>query len=82
MVENLLSVTRIRDTETQVTKSLRTAGGGGLRGGTAGSTSAFPDATVHVTVPDEFIMVPMDATLLIEQVIINLLETPITRTLG
>lgn len=79
MVENLLSVTRIRDTETQVTKSSEP-----LEEVASEAVQRFhkrlPDATVHVTVPDEFIMVPMDATL-IEQVIINLLETQsITRT--
>lgn len=79
MVENLLSVTRIRDTETQVTKSSEP-----LEEVASEAVQRFhkrlPDATVHVTVPDEFIMVPMDATL-IEQVIINLLETrSITRT--
>ena len=75
MVENLLSVTRIRDTETQVTKSSEP-----LEEVASEAVQRFhkrlPDATVHVTVPDEFIMVPMDATL-IEQVIINLLENAV-----
>lgn len=33
----------------------------------------IPDANIQITLPDEFVLVPMDA-LLIEQVIINLLE--------
>lgn len=36
----------------------------------------LPDSKVDVKVPDEFLMVPMDATL-IEQVIINLLENAV-----
>ena len=75
MVENLLSVTRIRDSDTQVTKSSEP-----LEEVASEAVQRFhkrlPDAIVHVTVPDEFIMVPMDATL-IEQVIINLLENAV-----
>ena len=75
MVENLLSVTRIRDSETQVTKSSEP-----LEEVASEAVQRFhkrlPDTVVHVTVPDEFIMVPMDATL-IEQVIINLLENAV-----
>lgn len=75
MVENLLSVTRIRDTGAQVTKSAEP-----LEEVAAEAVQRFhkrlPDAVIHVTVPDDFIMVPMDATL-IEQVIINLLENAV-----
>ncbi len=75
MVENLLSVTRIRDTGAQVTKVPEP-----LEEVAAEAVQRFhkriPDAVVHVTVPDEFIMVPMDATL-VEQVIINLLENAV-----
>jgi len=75
MVENLLSVTRIRDSETQVTKSSEP-----LEEVASEAVQRFhkrlPDTVVHVTVPDEFIMVPMDATL-IEQVLINLMENAI-----
>ena len=75
MVENLLSVTRIRDTGAHVTKSSEP-----LEEVASEAVQRFhkriPNAVVHVTVPDEFIMVPMDATL-IEQVIINLLENAV-----
>lgn len=75
MVENLLSVTRIRDTGAQVNKTLEP-----LEEVASEAVQRFhkrlPEAAVHVTVPDEFIMVPMDATL-IEQVIINLLENAV-----
>ena len=36
----------------------------------------LPDAKINVKIPDDFIMIPMDATL-IEQVLINLLENGI-----
>lgn len=75
MVENLLSVTRIRDTGAHVTKHLEP-----LEEVVSEALQRFrkrlPGATVHVTIPDELVMVPMDATL-IEQVIINLLENAV-----
>jgi two-component system sensor histidine kinase KdpD len=75
MVENLLSVTRIRDTGAHVTKQLEP-----LEEVVSEALQRFrkrlPNAIVHVSVPDELIMVPMDATL-IEQVIINLLENAV-----
>ena len=36
----------------------------------------FPNCQIHASVPDEFIMIPMDATLII-QVLVNLLENAI-----
>lgn len=75
MVENLLSVTRIKGTKAQVTKSLEpveeVASEAVMR-----FHKRFPDTLVRVTVPEELVMVPMDATL-IEQVIINLLENAV-----
>lgn len=75
MVENLLSVTRIRDTGAHVTKQLEP-----LEEVVSEALQRFrkrlPNATVHVSIPDELVMVPMDATL-IEQVIINLLENAV-----
>jgi len=75
MVENLLSVTRIHDNDTQVTKTPEPIE-------EVVSEAVFrlkkrlPDASIKVKVPDEFLMIPMDA-LLIEQVIINLLENAV-----
>lgn len=72
MVENLLSVTRIQNNEAKVKKSLEPVE-------EVVSEAVFrlkkrhPHASVKVQVPDEFLMIPMDA-MLIEQVIINLLE--------
>ena len=75
MVENLLSVTRIRDTGPQVVKHLEP-----LEEVVAEAIERFhkriPSAAVQATVPDELVMVPMDATLIV-QVIINLLENAV-----
>lgn len=72
MVENLLTVTRIRETDAHVAKSLEP-----LEEVVSEAVSRLkkrlPDVQVQVATPEDFIMVPMDATL-IEQVIINLLE--------
>lgn len=75
MVENLLSVTRIQNNAAKVKKSLEPVE-------EVVSEAVFrlkkrhPDSSIKVTVPDEFLMIPMDA-MLIEQVIINLLENAI-----
>lgn len=75
MVENLLSVTRIQNNAARVKKSLEPVE-------EVVSEAVFrlkkrhPDSSIKVTVPDEFLMIPMDA-MLIEQVIINLLENAI-----
>ncbi len=72
MVENLLSVTRIKEGVSSVSKSpepleeVVTAAVGRLR-------KRYPKANVQVKIPEEFLMVPMDATLIM-QVLINLLE--------
>lgn len=75
MVENLLSITRIQDTTSTVTCTLEAVEEvvaeaiGRLRG-------RYPNARIQVSVPEEFLMIPMDA-ILIEQVILNLLENAI-----
>ncbi len=72
MVENLLSVTRIRVGEAQVNTSpepLEEV----VSEAVQRIRKRLPKIKIHVRVPDEFLMVPMDA-ILIEQVIINLLE--------
>ena len=72
MVENLLSVTRIHNETAQVNKSLE-AVDEVVASSVARFRKRFPDAEVKVKVPDDFIMVMMDA-MLIEQVIINILQ--------
>lgn len=74
MVENLLSVTRIQDEQgmTNVVKTdepLEEV----ISSAVSRFRKRFPDVPVRVSIPDSFIMVPMDA-ILIEQVINNLLE--------
>ena len=75
MVENLLTVTRIRNDNASVNKSMEPVE-------EVMSEAVFrlkkriPDAKVHVLLPDEFVMIPMDATL-IEQVLMNLMENAI-----
>lgn len=73
MVENLLSVTRIQDgANTQVNKSTEVVeeiiGEAVMR-----FKKRQPDSLVNASIPDHYIMIPMDP-LLIEQVIINLLD--------
>ncbi len=75
MVENILSVTRINTTNAKVTKTAEpieeVVSEAVIR-----LKKRFPDAAIRVKVPDDFLMIPMDA-MLIEQVIINLLENAI-----
>lgn len=72
MVENLLSVTRIDNDTATVAKSLEpvdeVAAAAVIQ-----FKKRFPEAEVHVTVPEDVIMVMMDA-MLIQQVIINILQ--------
>lgn len=72
MVENLLSITRINSDNTIINKCSEP-----LEEVVSEAVQRFhkrlPSLIVHISIPDEFIMIPMDATL-IEQVIINLLE--------
>lgn len=75
MVENLLSVTRIQQETAKVTKkpeSLEEV----VSEAVVRFQKRFPDSSINVRIPAEFLMLPMDATL-IEQVIINLLENAI-----
>lgn len=75
MVENLLSVTRINEKSATVSKTLEP-----LEEVVSESImrlkKRYPYTSILVKIPDEFIMIPMDATL-IEQVILNLIENSI-----
>jgi two-component system sensor histidine kinase KdpD len=75
MVENLLSVTKIRDASAQVVKTPQ-AVEEVVSEAVSRVRGKFPGCHITVRVPDELLIVPMDATL-IEQVIINLLENAI-----
>lgn len=72
MVENLLSVTRIQEGSMKIATSLESVEEV-VSEALIRFHKRFPEADVKVQVPDELLMVPMDA-MLIEQVIINLLE--------
>lgn len=80
MVENLLSITRISDEQAKITTETEAAEEI-VAVSVQKFAKRFPDAHVSVEVPDEVLMVPMDATL-IEQVILNLLENAVIHGAG
>lgn len=78
MVENLLSVTRINNETAKVNKSSEPVEEV-LSEAVIRLKKRLPDAQINVKVPDEFLMIPMDAVL-IEQVLINLMENAIVHS--
>jgi len=73
MVENLLTVTRIReDSDDKVKKSSEVVEEV-VSEAIQRLQRRIPELHVHVAMPNDFLMIPMDPTL-IEQVLINLLE--------
>lgn len=81
MVENLLSVTRIQGADAHVKKSLEVVEEV-VSESVARLKKRLPKAQqsqIEVQLPDDFIMIPMDAVL-IEQVIMNLLENAIVHS--
>lgn len=72
MVENLLTVTRINANNASVVKTEESVEEV-VEEAVTRLKKRLPDISIRVKVPDEFYLIPMDATL-IEQVIINLLE--------
>ena len=78
MVENLLSVTRINNETAKVTKSSEPVEEV-LSEAVIRLKKRLPNAQVNVRVPDDFLMIPMDAVL-IEQVLINLMENAIVHS--
>ena len=75
MVENLLSVTRIQGDSLSINTTeepVEEVVGEALEK----LKKRYPDAAIRVKIPEEFLMIPMDAVL-IEQVTINLLENAI-----
>lgn len=75
VVENLLSITRVGSDKAEIKKQMEApeeiiaAVVGKFR-------KRYPDVKISVRVPDEFLMVPMDA-ILVEQVLNNLLENAV-----
>ncbi len=80
MVENLLSVTRINENASKVTKSPEAAEEV-VAEAVSRIQKRFPQRNIVVSVPDELLEVPMDGTL-IAQVLINLLENAIKHSPG
>lgn len=78
MVENILTVTRIHTSNAKVTKSLEPIEEV-LSEAVLRLQKRIPTAQVNVQVPDDFLMIPMDA-ILIEQVIINLIENAVVHS--
>ena len=72
MVENLLTVTRIRNDSASVNKSLEPVEEV-LSEAVRRIKKRIPEMKLKVFMPEEFVMIPMDA-MLIEQVLINLME--------
>ncbi|MBS7239188.1 MAG: sensor histidine kinase [Acetatifactor sp.] len=72
MVENLLTITHIRNQDMDIVTTEES-----LEEVVAESVQKFgsrhPDSQINVSIPEEFLMIPMDA-ILIEQVLINLCE--------
>lgn len=75
VVENLLSITRIGDTRTQICKH-EEAAEEVLSETVRKFRKRFPHISVKVNVPDGLLLVPMDP-ILIEQVLANLLENAV-----
>lgn len=78
MVENILSVTKIKEDGSKLAKKPEIVEEVVSEAVTR-LKSKIPDADVLVEVPDEILMVPMDA-MMIEQVLINLLENAIVHS--
>lgn len=72
MVENLLSVTQIQTEGSQLNTTLEVVDEVVAESVTR-LKKRLPDADIHITLPPEILLVPMDA-MLIEQVLINLME--------
>ena len=80
MVENLLSVTRIDGENVQVKKTA-TVLEELIDTVIVKFRKHYPGQKVEVRIPDEFIVIPMDA-MLIEQVLVNMLENAVNHASG
>ena len=80
MVENLLTVTRIDGQKVKIVKT-ETVLDELIDSILIKFAKRYPDQTVEVDIPDDFIVIPMDA-ILIEQVVINLLENAVEHAEG
>ena len=76
MVENLLSITRINDDVTDLKKEKEVVEEV-ISGAIGKIKKQYPEISISVSIPQDILLVPMDA-ILIEQVIINLLHNSIS----
>ena len=75
LVENILSITRMKNGPVQIKKSPEAAEEIAAEA-VSKFRARFPETHVSVSVPPELVMVPMDAVL-VEQVLINLMENAV-----
>lgn len=75
LVENILSITRMKNGPAQIVKRLEAVEEISSEAVTK-FKKQYPDMKVRVNVPEDLMMVPMDAVL-IEQVLINLMENAV-----
>jgi len=80
MVENLLSVTRVDDGSAQLIKTLEPVEEIIVEA-VSRIQKRFPGLAINVSLPDEIIMLPVDATLIV-QVLINLIENAARHAAG
>lgn len=80
MVENLLSITRLDDENVKIIKT-ETALDELIDSVLVKFHKRYQEQEIEVEIPDELVMIPMDA-ILIEQVIINLLENAVQHAEG
>ncbi len=80
MVENLLSVTRIDNQKIRLAKN-ETVLEELIDAVLVKFRKHYPNQKVHVQLPDEFVVIPMDA-MLIQQVLMNLLENAVFHAHG
>ena len=80
MVENLLSVTRI-DNSTMKIKKIPTILDELIDSVVSKFSAQYPDQNINVSIPDEIVVIPMD-TILVEQVLRNLLENAVYHAKG
>ena len=73
MVENLLTVTRINSSSADKVKKSAEVVEEVVSEAILRLQKRIPDAVIHVSMPNNFLMIPMDPPLL-EQVLINLME--------
>ncbi len=80
MVENLLSITKLDSENLNIIK-INTAIDELVDSALIKFAKRYPDQKVDVTLPDDFVFIPMDP-LLVEQVIINILENAVQHAKG